>query len=87
MPPPRRIAGPLVEYLGLAVLVGGAFMLVALGVGDWAGVPRAHPALLLASVLLVGVGFEPARSRWRQLANRLVYGHRRSPWETSPRIP
>jgi signal transduction histidine kinase len=40
-----------------------------------------HPGLILAATVLLAITMDPAKRRLQQLANRLVYGHRRSPWE------
>lgn len=79
--PAPLIAARAVEYAGLATLVGGAFLAIVVGGGAVLALEVPHPGLTLAAAVLLAVAFEPVRRRLRRLANRLVYGHRSSPWE------
>jgi len=81
----QRIAIRIIEYAGLAGLVGGAFLVLVVGAG--AALGAGPPAgLTLAAAVLVAVTFEPARQRLRRLSNRLVYGQRCSPGEAVSRL-
>jgi signal transduction histidine kinase len=85
-PTTAMIAARVIEYAGLAGLVGGSFLVVVLGGGAVWRLDPPHPGLTLAAAALLGASFEPARRRLRRLANRLVYGHRSSPWEAVRRL-
>jgi signal transduction histidine kinase len=58
-------------YIGVVVGVGGAF-----GAGTNGNLP-----LSVLATFLVAVAFEPAKGRMERLANRIVYGHRATPYE------
>ncbi|MBA2607677.1 MAG: hypothetical protein H0U92_01920, partial [Actinobacteria bacterium] len=58
-------------YIGVVVGVGGA-----LGAGTNGNLP-----LSVAATFVVAVAFEPAKGRMERLANRIVYGHRATPYE------
>jgi signal transduction histidine kinase len=58
-------------YIGVVVGVGGA-----LGAGTNGNLP-----LSVAATFIVAVAFEPAKDRMERLANRIVYGHRATPYE------
>ena len=73
-------------------LVGGAMVLlvsvgyVGLVVGAGALLPLSDGVLALAATAAVAVAFEPVRRRTQGLADRLVYGHRATPYETLSRL-
>ncbi len=58
-------------YIGVVVGIGGA-----LGAGTNGNIP-----LSVAATFIVAVAFEPAKGRMERLANRIVYGHRATPYE------
>jgi signal transduction histidine kinase len=84
-PTAAAIGARAIEAGGLVVMVGGSFLVVVLG-GGALGLAAPHPGLTVAAAALLAVTFEPARRGLRRQANRLVYGHRRSPWETVTRF-
>jgi signal transduction histidine kinase len=65
----RQVTVRTIEYGGLAALVTAAFGLAAAVGGG-----------TVVAVVAVAATFEPAQRGLHRLANRLVYGHRRSPW-------
>ncbi|MEU6258616.1 histidine kinase [Streptomyces sp. NPDC047043] len=73
-------------------LVVGALLLlimtayVAIVVGAGAVVPADERALSLVTTAVVAVAFEPLRRRAQRLADRLVYGHRATPYEALSRL-
>ncbi|HZD00188.1 MAG TPA: ATP-binding protein [Actinomycetes bacterium] len=75
-----------IEYAGLVALVGGTFLVIVVGGGAVLRLDAPHAGLTLAAAALLGLTFEPARQRLRRLANRLLYGHRSSPWEAVSRL-
>ncbi len=58
-------------YIGVVVGIGGI-----LGAGTNGNLP-----LSVAATFIVAVAFEPAKGRMERLANRIVYGHRATPYE------
>jgi signal transduction histidine kinase len=79
------ISTRVIEYFGLVVLVGGTFLMIV-GGGAVLRLDPPHPGLTLAAAVLLAATFEPARHGLQRLANRLVYGHRSSPWEAVSRL-
>ncbi len=69
-------------YGALAVLIASAYIAIVVGLGALVGA-RGEPNFILALVATaaVAVAFEPLRQRVQRLANRLVYGHRATPYE------
>ncbi len=69
-------------YGALGVCITTIYVAVVAGVGTLAGT-RGEPSLVpsLVATALVAIIFQPARQRLQRLANRLVYGHRASPYE------
>ena len=69
-------------YGGLAASITMVYVGLVAGIGTLAH-QASEPDLLLPLVAtaLVAVIFQPARERLQRLANRLVYGHRASPYE------
>ncbi|RPF39229.1 histidine kinase [Streptomyces sp. TLI_185] len=73
-------------------LVVGAMLLlitaayVAIVVGAGAVVPADERMLTLLTTAVVAVAFEPLRRRAQRLADRLVYGHRATPYEALSRL-
>jgi signal transduction histidine kinase len=69
-------------YGSLAVFITGVYIAIAVGAGSLVQ-HGARPSLALsvAATAVVAVAFQPVRGRVQRLANRLVYGHRASPYE------
>ncbi|HUH08117.1 MAG TPA: histidine kinase [Egibacteraceae bacterium] len=63
----------------LAVLTA-VYLIVVVGIGAAVG-GADRPALTFAGAAIVALAFQPARSRARRLADRLVYGQRATPYE------
>jgi signal transduction histidine kinase len=63
----------------LVALVTAGYVAIVLGVGSLVPAPTAVLSLLATAV--VAVAFEPLRRRMQKLADRLVYGHRATPYE------
>lgn len=74
-------AGRVIVYAGLGALVAGVFLGIVLALGNAMHLSTPHPGLTLAATVLLAVAFDPARGWLQRLANRVVFGHRRSPWE------
>src|SRR4029079_3937786 len=69
-------------YGALALVITGVYVGLVAGVGQFVGT-RGEPnlALSLLTTGVVAVAFQPLRERVHRIANRLVYGHRSSPYE------
>jgi signal transduction histidine kinase len=68
-------------YGGLAALITATYVLVVIGIGAFVGSSRQFLLSIIAT-LLIAVSFHPLRQRTQQLANRLIYGRRATPYET-----
>jgi signal transduction histidine kinase len=68
-------------YGGLAALITATYVLVVIGIGALVGSSRQFLLSIIAT-LLIAVSFHPLRQRTQQLANRLIYGRRATPYET-----
>jgi signal transduction histidine kinase len=64
----------------LAMFIAAVYVAIVVGVGALFG-STTSPALSLAATVVVAILFQPARGRANQLANRLVYGERATPYE------
>ena len=64
---------------GLLLVITAAYVAVVVGVG--AVVPADERVLSLVTTVGVAVAFEPLRRRAQRLADRLVHGHRATPYE------
>jgi signal transduction histidine kinase len=53
---------------------------IVLGIGTFAG-HRGGPVLTIAAAVSIALLFQPLRYRFRQFANRLVYGERATPYQ------
>ena len=75
-----------VTYGVLAVFITGVYALIVVGIGSLVG-SGDEPNLMLsiAAVAIVAVAFEPLRNRLQRWANRLVFGHRATPYEVLSR--
>lgn len=71
----------------MAALITSTYVAVVVGVGSLLG-SSASPnlGLSLVATAVVAVAFEPARRRVQVLADRLVYGHRPTPYEALARL-
>jgi signal transduction histidine kinase len=71
-----------VVYGALAAFITAAYVGIVVGLGNLLGAgDEPNLALSIAATAVVAVLFQPVRSRVQQLANRLVYGKRASPYE------
>ncbi|MDH5423143.1 MAG: histidine kinase, partial [Acidimicrobiia bacterium] len=69
-------------YGVLAAFITGVYVLLVVGIGTLLGIGKEpNLALSIAAVAIVAVAFEPLRNRVQHAANRLVFGHRASPYE------
>jgi signal transduction histidine kinase len=64
----------------LSAGVTAVYAAIVLGFGTLAG-SGSHPALTVAAAVIIALLFQPLRQRARLLANRLVYGHRATPYQ------
>ena len=71
----------------MAGIITASYVAIVVGVGGLVGV-SASPNLVLSLVAtaIVAVAFEPARRRVQGWADRLVYGHRPTPYEALARL-
>lgn len=66
----------------LATFITVVYVTVVVGIGRlFSAGDRPNLALSVAATALVAVAFEPVRDRLQQVANRLVYGERATPYE------
>lgn len=72
---------------GLAGFITVVYAVVVGGVGVFlgSGVDTALP-LSVAATVIVAIAFQPLRSRLTQMANRMVYGDRESPYEVLSKL-
>jgi signal transduction histidine kinase len=68
----------------LLLLITAAYVAIVVGAG--AVVPADERVLALVTTAIVAVAFEPVRRRAQRLADRLVYGHRATPYEALSRL-
>jgi signal transduction histidine kinase len=69
-----------VQFGALAAFIAAVYSGLVIGVGALAG-DESNPVLAAVAAAVVAVAFEPVRRRAGRLANRLVYGHRASPYQ------
>jgi signal transduction histidine kinase len=74
------VVNKAILYGALAAFIGAMYVAVVVGIGQLAGTGR-RPALSVAALVAVAVGFEPVRERAQRFANGLVYGSRATPYE------
>ena len=67
-------------YGGLAAVITGVYVLLVVGIGAMIGSNQRF-LLSLVATALIALAFQPLRQRAQQLANRLVYGKRATPYE------
>ncbi|MBA3551839.1 MAG: hypothetical protein H0W27_03065 [Actinobacteria bacterium] len=71
-----------VVYGSLAAFITAVYVAIVVGVGELFGRgDEPNLALSIAATAVIAVAFQPVRERVQRLANRLVYGHRASPYE------
>ncbi len=71
----------------LAGFIATVYVAVVVGVGTLVGVSNeANLGLKLLATAIVAVAFQPLRQRVRRWADRLVYGHRATPYEVLARF-
>jgi signal transduction histidine kinase len=71
----------------LAAFLTAVYVAIVVGIGTLVG--RAGGSNVVLSILataVVAVAFQPVRERARRLANRLVYGHRATPYDVLARF-
>jgi signal transduction histidine kinase len=69
-----------VQFGALAAFIAAVYSGLVIGVGALAG-DESNPVLAAVAAAVVAVAFEPVRRRAGRLANRLVYGHRATPYQ------
>jgi signal transduction histidine kinase len=67
-------------YGGLAAVITGVYVLLVVGIGAMIGSNQRF-LLSLVATAVIALAFQPLRQRAQQLANRLVYGRRATPYE------
>ena len=67
-------------YGGLAAVITAVYVLLVVGIGALIGSNQRF-LLSLVATALIAFAFQPLRQRTQQLANRLVYGKRATPYE------
>ena len=66
----------------LAAFIASVYIAVVVGVGRWVGVgDDGSLGLKVVATAIVAVAFQPVRVRVRRWADRLVFGHRATPYE------
>jgi signal transduction histidine kinase len=69
-------------YGALAVFIAGVYVAIVVGVGGLLGTgDEPNRVLSIAATALVAIAFQPVRRWLQQLANRLVYGRRATPYQ------
>ena len=64
----------------LSAGVTAVYAAIVLGIGTFVG-HRSDPLLTIAAAVVIALVFQPLRQRASLLANRLVYGHRATPYQ------
>jgi signal transduction histidine kinase len=66
----------------LAAFITGIYVAIVVGIGTLLGSQdEPNLALSIAATAIVAIAFSPVKERTQRLANRLVYGHRLSPYD------
>jgi signal transduction histidine kinase len=69
-------------YGSLAVFITAVYVGIAVGIGTLVGSGgKPNLALSILATAIVAIGFQPLRERVQRIANRLVYGHRATPYQ------
>ena len=72
------IINKTITYGALAAFITGIYVIVVVVIGAFIGVTE---GVSLLATAVVAVAFQPIRRRAQQIANRLVYGERATPYE------
>jgi signal transduction histidine kinase len=75
-----------VVYATLAGFIGVVYAATVAVVALLVGADVTNPAISIAATGVVALTFQPARDRVQRFANRLVYGHRSTPYEVLSRF-
>ena len=75
-----------IVYAVLAVFIGVVYAAIVVGIRLVLNVGAGNPELSILATGVVAVTFQPARDRVQRFANRLVYGHRATPYEVLTRF-
>jgi hypothetical protein len=71
-----------IVFGSLAAFITGIYVAIVVGIGTLLGSPdEPNLVLSIAATAIVAIAFSPVKERTQRLANRLVYGHRLSPYE------
>ncbi len=70
-----------VVYGSLAAAFTAVYVVVVVGIGSLVGYGVGDPVLTTAAAVAIALLFQPLRRRAQQLANRLVYGDRATPYQ------
>ncbi|HEY7016640.1 MAG TPA: histidine kinase [Streptosporangiaceae bacterium] len=75
-------------YGFLAAFITAVYVAIVVGIGSLIAQrgDQASFGLSIAATAVVAVAFQPVRARVQRLANRLVYGHRATPYEVLARF-
>lgn len=69
-------------YGALASFITAVYVAIVVGVGTALGSSDSpNLALSIAATAIVAIAFQPVKNRVERVANRLVYGHRQTPYE------
>jgi len=74
------VVSKTIAYVALALGIAAVYVGLVVGIGELIGDTRSQ-ALRIAATALVAVGVQPAWSLLQQVANRIVYGRRATPYE------
>ena len=77
------IINKTITYGALAALITAIYVIVVVVIGAFIGVTE---GVSLLATAVVAVAFQPIRRRAQQIANRLVYGERATPYEVLSRF-
>jgi hypothetical protein len=76
----RRHHQPRAVFTLLSAQGDAVYAAIVLGIGALAG-SGSDPLLTVAAAVVIALVFQPLRQRASRLANRLVYGHRATPYQ------
>jgi signal transduction histidine kinase len=77
------IINKTITYGALAAIITAIYVIVVVVIGAFIGVTE---GVSLLATAIVAVAFQPIRRRAQQIANRLVYGERATPYEVLSRF-
>jgi signal transduction histidine kinase len=82
-----RFINRALVFAELAAFITAVYVAIVVGIGWGAGTHgRLNLGLSIVATAVVAVAFHPVRQRAQRLANRLVYGHRATPYEILSRF-